>query len=58
MVYRYESDEDAFLEYPEPGPEPWVPGAAAPPPVRPSPSRFPAPSLPPPARAARSLIHI
>ncbi|MEV0000960.1 hypothetical protein AB0H28_01555 [Micromonospora sp. NPDC050980] len=49
MVYRYESDEDAFLEYPEPGP------AATPPPAGPSPSRFPTPSLPP-ARVTRPAL--
>ncbi|WP_446216945.1 hypothetical protein [Micromonospora sp. IBHARD004] len=53
MVYRYESDEDAFLEYPEPGSDLSVLGVGAPPPARPSPSRFPAPSLPPPARTTR-----
>ncbi|MDZ5446245.1 hypothetical protein U2F26_26520 [Micromonospora sp. 4G57] len=53
MVYRYESDEDAFLEYPEPGYDLSVLGAGAPPPARPSPSRFPTPSLPPPARTVR-----
>ncbi|MFI7073751.1 hypothetical protein [Micromonospora sediminicola] len=47
MVYRYESDEDAFLEYPKPGSAPTGPGAATPPPAGPSPSRFPTPSLPP-----------
>ncbi|MBB5116320.1 hypothetical protein ACLQ2Y_17105 [Micromonospora echinospora] len=51
MVYRYESDEDAFLEYPKPGSAPTGP-AAAPPPAGPSRSRFPTPSLPPPARPA------
>ncbi|MDG4804673.1 hypothetical protein [Micromonospora sp. WMMD980] len=50
MVYRYESDEDAFLEYPEPGS-----AAATPPPAGPSPSRFPTPSLPP-ARATRPAL--
>lgn len=62
MVYRYESDEDAFEEYPEPGSDLAVPGGP-PPPAGPSPSRFPTPSLrrpnqialpssqPPPARA-------
>lgn len=53
MVYRYESDEDAFLEYPKPGSDPSVPGAAPPPPAGPSPSRFPTPSLPPPVRSTR-----
>ncbi|MGI5523932.1 hypothetical protein ACQEUX_23770 [Micromonospora sp. CA-259024] len=62
MVYRYESDEDAFEEYPEPGSDLSVLGAGPPPPAGPSPSRFPTPSLaranqlslpssqPPPAR--------
>lgn len=53
MVYRYESDEDAFLEYPEPGSDLSVLGVGAPPPAGPSPSRFPTPSLPPPARPIR-----
>ncbi|MFG1915706.1 hypothetical protein [Micromonospora sp. NPDC048898] len=48
MVYRYESDEDAFEEYPEPGSDLSVFGAGPPPPAGPSPSRFPAPSLPRP----------
>ncbi|MGC4787303.1 hypothetical protein ACLQ22_05605 [Micromonospora sp. DT178] len=46
MVYRYESDEDAFMEYPEPGSDGSVLGAGPPPPAGPSPSRFPTPSLP------------
>ncbi|MFF5181693.1 hypothetical protein ACFY2Q_27000 [Micromonospora sp. NPDC000316] len=46
MVYRYESDEDAFEEYPGPGSDLPAPGAGSPPPAGPSPSRFPAPSLP------------
>ncbi|MFE9954524.1 hypothetical protein [Micromonospora sp. NPDC005299] len=50
MVYRYESGEDAFLEYPRPGSDPSVPGDVAAPPAGPSPSRFPTPSLPPPVR--------
>lgn len=50
MVYRYESDEDAFLEYPEPGSDLSVLGVGAPPPAGPSPSRFPTPALPPPTR--------
>ncbi|RKN44370.1 hypothetical protein [Micromonospora endolithica] len=47
MVYRYESDEDAFLEYPDPasGPPSGL-GAAERPAAGPSPSRFPVPSLP------------
>lgn len=57
MVYRYESDEDAFLEYPEPGYSPTGPAAATPPPAGPSPSRFPTPSLPP-ARATRPAPEI
>ncbi|MEV5632664.1 hypothetical protein [Micromonospora tulbaghiae] len=52
MVYRYESDEDAFLEYPKPGSAPNGPAAATPPPAGPSRSRFPTPSLPPPPRPA------
>ncbi|MET8087777.1 hypothetical protein [Micromonospora sp. NPDC005237] len=47
MVYRYESEEDAF-EDPEPGSDLAVLGAGPPPPAGPSPSRFPAPSLPRP----------
>ncbi|MFG1880689.1 hypothetical protein [Micromonospora sp. NPDC049102] len=47
MVYRYESEEDAF-EDPEPGSDLDVLGAGPPPPAGPSPSRFPAPSLPRP----------
>ncbi|MFE9688509.1 hypothetical protein [Micromonospora sp. NPDC005806] len=58
MVYRYESDEDAFLEYPRPGSDPSVPGAAAPPPTGPSPSRFPTPSLPPPVRPTRPAVDV
>ncbi|MEU8312080.1 MULTISPECIES: hypothetical protein [unclassified Micromonospora] len=50
MVYRYESDEDAFLEYPKPGSAPNGPSAVPPPPAGPSRSRFPTPSLPPPPR--------
>ncbi|MBM7490914.1 hypothetical protein JOD64_002136 [Micromonospora luteifusca] len=46
MVYRYESDEDAFEEYPEPGSDLSVLGAGPPPAPGPSPSRFPTPSLP------------
>ncbi|WP_200206289.1 hypothetical protein [Micromonospora coerulea] len=53
MVYRYESDEDAFLEYPESGSDLSVLGAGAPPHTGPSRSRFPTPSLPPPARPVR-----
>ncbi|MEU1684489.1 hypothetical protein [Micromonospora sp. NPDC005707] len=55
MVYRYESDEDAFLEYPRPGSDPSVPGDVAAPPAGPSPSRFPTPSLPPPVRPAPAV---
>ncbi|MEU7928577.1 hypothetical protein [Micromonospora sp. NPDC049107] len=47
MVYRYQSEEDAF-EDPEPGSDLDVVGAGPPPPAGPSPSRFPAPSLPRP----------
>ncbi|MEV0807530.1 hypothetical protein [Micromonospora sp. NPDC050200] len=48
MVYRYESDEDAFVGYPRSGsdlPEP-TPTPGPPAPAGPSPSRFPTPSLP------------
>ncbi|MEV4119023.1 hypothetical protein [Micromonospora sp. NPDC049645] len=48
MVYRYQSDEDAFEEYPESGSDLSVLGAGPPPPAGPSPSRFPTPSLPRP----------
>ncbi|MGW5560213.1 hypothetical protein ACWER9_23685 [Micromonospora sp. NPDC003944] len=48
MVYRYQSDEDAFEEYPEPGSDLSMLGAGSPPPAGPSPSRFPTPSLPRP----------
>ncbi|WP_238432972.1 hypothetical protein [Micromonospora tarensis] len=48
MVYRYESDEDAFEEYPGSGADLSMPGANPPPPAGPSPSRFPTPSLPRP----------
>ncbi|MEU8013353.1 hypothetical protein [Micromonospora parva] len=48
MVYRYESDEDAFEDYPEPGSDLSVLGTGPPPPAGPSPSRFPTPSLPRP----------
>ncbi|MGW4498435.1 hypothetical protein ACWENR_07430 [Micromonospora sp. NPDC004336] len=53
MVYRYESDEDAFMEYPEPGSDRSGLGAGPPPPAGPSPSRFPTPSLP---RANRVVL--
>ncbi|MGV9215809.1 hypothetical protein ACTFTM_28470 [Micromonospora sp. RB23] len=46
MVYRYESEEDAF-EDPD-GSDLDALGAGPPPPAGPSPSRFPAPSLPRP----------
>ncbi|MCZ7427247.1 hypothetical protein O7607_16045 [Micromonospora sp. WMMA1949] len=55
MVYRYESDEDAFLEYPKPGSAPNGPAATTPPPAGPSRSRFPTPSLPPPPRPQAAL---
>ncbi|MCW3839712.1 hypothetical protein ONA70_06335 [Micromonospora yasonensis] len=58
MVYRYESDEDAFLEYPRSGSDPSVPGATPPPPAGPSPSRFPTPSLPPPVRPTRPATDV
>ncbi|MFC0007110.1 hypothetical protein [Micromonospora siamensis] len=45
MVYRHESDEDAY-EYPLPDGEPAGPVAGRPPAAGPSPSRFPTPSLP------------
>ncbi|MGK5742843.1 hypothetical protein [Micromonospora sp. URMC 103] len=53
MVYRYESDEDAFVEHPEPGSDLSMLGAGPPPPAGPSPSRFPTPSLP---RATRMAL--
>ncbi|MFJ6195693.1 hypothetical protein [Micromonospora sp. NPDC092111] len=46
MVYRYESDEDAFEEYPRPGSDLPLFHTAPTTPAGPSPSRFPAPSLP------------
>ncbi|MFI7573308.1 hypothetical protein [Micromonospora sp. NPDC049497] len=52
MVYRYESDEDAFLEYPDDASGPSVPSAGPQPPAGPSPSRFPTPSLPRTTRTA------
>ncbi|MFG2057783.1 hypothetical protein ACGFI9_27540 [Micromonospora sp. NPDC048930] len=58
MVYRYESDEDAFLEYPRSGSDPSAPGATPPPPAGPSPSRFPTPSLPPPVRPSRPAVDV
>ncbi|MEV6691652.1 hypothetical protein AB0M35_09325 [Micromonospora sp. NPDC051196] len=48
MVYRYDSDEDAYLPYREGEPERQPPPAAGAAPAGPSPSRFPAPSLPRP----------
>ncbi|GHJ11875.1 hypothetical protein TPA0907_62420 [Micromonospora humidisoli] len=52
MVYRYESAEDAFEENPRPGADLplFQPGPTAP--AGPSPSRFPAPSLPRTSRPA------
>lgn len=47
MVYRYDSDEDAYVEQPEDGSELSTPDGP-PPPAGPSPSRFPTPSLPHP----------
>ncbi|MEV4541821.1 hypothetical protein [Micromonospora echinaurantiaca] len=52
MVYRYESDEDAYVEYPGSGSDRSVLGAGPPPPAGPSPSRFPTPSLPRATRVA------
>ncbi|MGN9776272.1 hypothetical protein ACTMS0_10915 [Micromonospora sp. H33] len=52
MVYRYESDEDAFVEYPEHESDLSVLGPGSPPPAGPSPSRFPTPSLPRTTRMA------
>ncbi|MCX4469981.1 hypothetical protein C5N14_02165 [Micromonospora sp. MW-13] len=52
MVYRYESDEDAFAERPRPGSELSTIGDAGPARTGPSPSRFPTPSLPRTARVA------
>ncbi|MGN9810861.1 hypothetical protein ACTMSW_16060 [Micromonospora sp. BQ11] len=52
MVYRYESDEDAFLEYPDEASGPSALGAGPQPPAGPSPSRFPTPSLPRTTRMA------
>ncbi|MEH0843177.1 hypothetical protein V6U81_12395 [Micromonospora sp. CPCC 205711] len=46
MVYRYESDEDVFAEYPPPGSELSELPVGPPRPAGPSPSRFPTPSLP------------
>ncbi|RKN26990.1 hypothetical protein [Micromonospora musae] len=51
MVYRYEFDEDAFVDDPERGSESML-GAGPPPPAGPSPSRFPTPSLPRTTRMA------
>lgn len=51
MVYRYEFDEDAFVDDPERGSESML-GAGPPPPAGPSPSRFPAPALPRATRMA------
>ncbi|MFV2099876.1 hypothetical protein [Micromonospora sp. LOL_024] len=45
MVYRYDSDEDAYGPYREDEPQGESLQAAPPPPAGPSPSRFPAPSL-------------
>ncbi|WP_433344726.1 hypothetical protein [Micromonospora sp. CA-111912] len=53
MVYRYESDEDAFEGRPRPGSELSTIGDAGPAHAGPSPSRFPTPSLPRTARTAR-----
>ncbi|MFD6753764.1 hypothetical protein [Micromonospora gifhornensis] len=48
MVYRYDSDEDAFVPYRDDDSEGQPPPAAGAVPAGPSPSRFPAPSLPRP----------
>ncbi|WP_092378606.1 hypothetical protein [Micromonospora phaseoli] len=45
MVYRYDSDEDAYVPYREDEPQGESPQSAPPPPAGPSPSRFPTPSL-------------
>ncbi|WP_305074068.1 hypothetical protein [Micromonospora okii] len=52
MVYRYESDEDAFEGYPRPGSDLSVPGSSPPARTGPAPSRFPTPSLPRTTRLA------
>ncbi|MFI0792441.1 hypothetical protein ACH4OY_07050 [Micromonospora rubida] len=52
MVYRYESDEDAFEGRPRPGSELATIGDAGPAHTGPSPSRFPMPTLPRAARPA------
>ncbi|MEV6374468.1 hypothetical protein [Micromonospora musae] len=51
MVYRYEFDEDAFVDDPARGSESML-DAGPPPPAGPSPSRFPTPSLPRTTRMA------
>ncbi|MER7439671.1 hypothetical protein [Micromonospora avicenniae] len=51
MVYRYEFDEDAFVDDPERGSDSML-GAGPPPPAGPSPSRFPTPALPRATRMA------
>ncbi|RIV38682.1 hypothetical protein [Micromonospora radicis] len=48
MVYRYDSDGDAYAPYREDEPEEQSPRTGPPPPAGPSPSRFPTPSLPRP----------
>ncbi|WP_433529932.1 hypothetical protein ACQPYA_27430 [Micromonospora sp. CA-263727] len=48
MVYRYDSDEDASVQYRPDEPEGLSPRPGPPPPAGPSPSRFPTPSLPRP----------
>ncbi|MFB9850656.1 hypothetical protein ACFFMR_09690 [Micromonospora andamanensis] len=45
MVYRYDSDEDAYVPYRDDEPEDVAPRPGPPPPAGPSPSRFPTPSL-------------
>ncbi|MDG4793997.1 hypothetical protein [Micromonospora sp. WMMD1082] len=45
MVYRYDSDEDAYAQYRGDEPEGEPVRSGPPPPAGPSPSRFPAPSL-------------
>jgi hypothetical protein len=45
MVYRYDSDEDAYVPYRDDETEGSSPQPGPPPPAGPSPSRFPTPSL-------------
>ncbi|PZG13627.1 hypothetical protein C1I95_23295 [Micromonospora craterilacus] len=48
MVYRYDSDEDPYVQYRPGEPDGQTPTTGPPPPAGPSPSRFPTPSLPRP----------